>query len=139
VEEINAHAIWIRQSTKSEKKKIRKKLLIITFIHRKGDNIVKRHESCATCGFLVWGNIHNNIAYDTYYYCEINKKEIEYPRKMGGRNKCPCYMDKAEYRKENKRKTIENHVYPKAWLNKEVGEDSESNEILHQVSSTETA
>lgn len=46
------------------------------------------------------------------YFCEINEKKIEYPREMGGRDKCPCYMTKAEYREENKRKTIENHIYP---------------------------
>lgn len=75
---------------------------------------MKRHDCCKTCGYLnlnfVIGNDREIVAGE--YNCEINKKKIEYPRKMGGRNKCPCYMTKAEYRKENKRKTIENHVYP---------------------------
>lgn len=31
---------------------------------------------------------------------------------MGGREKCPCYMTNAEYRRERKKKAIENHVYP---------------------------
>lgn len=32
---------------------------------------------------------------------------------MGGIDKCPCYITKADYKKENKRKIIENHIYPK--------------------------
>jgi len=31
---------------------------------------------------------------------------------MGGREKCPCYITNAEYRKERKKRAIENHVYP---------------------------
>jgi hypothetical protein len=75
---------------------------------------MKRHECCKTCGYLaldfVVGNDGEIVAGN--YYCEINNEKIEYPRKMGGRNKCSCYITKAEYRKESKRKTIENHVYP---------------------------
>lgn len=78
---------------------------------RKGDNIVKRHDSCKTCGFLTFGKIHYHIIYNGYY-CEINKQDIEYPREMGGRNKCPCYMTKAEYKREHKKRAIDSHVYP---------------------------
>lgn len=72
---------------------------------------MKRHDCCANCGYLTLSHMFGTLIYDDYY-CEINNKKIEYPREMGGRSKCPCYMTKAEYREENKRKAIENHVYP---------------------------
>lgn len=77
-------------------------------------NNMKQRDCCKTCGYLALTFvIGNDGEIDAgYYYCEIDKQKIEYPRKMGGRDKCPCYMTKAEYRKESKRKTIENHIYP---------------------------
>jgi len=72
---------------------------------------MKRHDCCKTCGYLTLGHMFGAII-DMSYFCEINQKRIEYPREMGGRDRCPCYLTKAEYRKESKRKTIENHVYP---------------------------
>ena len=85
---------------------------------RKRDNILKRHDSCKTCGHLFFGNISPDVI-DYDYYCEINYKKIEYPREMGGISKCPCYMTKAEYRRANaeykrerKKRAIDNHVYP---------------------------
>lgn len=70
---------------------------------------MKRHSNCANCGYsyCIFGG-----SWKSTLYCEINNEKIEYPRKMGGRNKCPCYITKAEYKKEKKRKIIENHVYP---------------------------
>lgn len=73
---------------------------------------MKRHDCCKTCGHLAVGHMFGDAIVGVYF-CEINEKRIEYPREMGGRDKCPCYMTKAEYREENKKKTIENHVYPK--------------------------
>lgn len=72
----------------------------------------KRYDSCKTCGHLFYGNIHYDTIYYEYY-CGINHQTIEYPREMGGRDKCPCYLTKAEYKEKNKRETIENHIYPK--------------------------
>ena len=72
---------------------------------------MKQHDCCKTCGYLTLGHMFGTII-DMSYFCEINQKRIEYPREMGGRDRCPCYLTKAEYRKESKRKTIENHVYP---------------------------
>lgn len=69
---------------------------------------MKRHESCANCGLSYY--IVNG--WNSTCYCRIDGDEIEYPSKMGGREKCPCYMTNAEYRKERKKKAIENHVYP---------------------------
>lgn len=71
----------------------------------------KKHDSCKTCGHLFFGNIHYDTIHNDYY-CEMNDKIVEYPREMGGKNKCPCYITKVEYKKENKRKIIENHIYP---------------------------
>ena len=83
---------------------------------------MKRHDSCKTCGFLRFGYMIGDVKVYSYY-CEINKQDIEYPRKMGGMSKCPCYMDKAEYKKESKKKIIDNHVYPqKTEIKKEVEE-----------------
>jgi len=73
--------------------------------------IYKRHDCCAACGHLFYGYIYYDTIYYEYY-CEINEKKIEYPREMGGINKCPCYITKSDYKKENKRKIIENHTYP---------------------------
>ena len=99
---------------------------------RKGDTIVKRDDSCKTCGFLDFGYKDDMSKSEYYnYYCEINNQKIDYPRKMGGRTKCPCYMTKAEYKrknkkeskKESKKKIIDNHVYPqKTEIKKEVEE-----------------
>jgi len=72
---------------------------------------MKRHECCKTCGFSGFGYMDDECIVGVYF-CEINGRKIEYPRKMGGRDKCPCYMNKAEYRKAVKKMTIENHVYP---------------------------
>lgn len=76
-------------------------------------NNMKRYDCCKTCGYLTTrGYVYGTDEIEYSHFCEINKKKIEYPREMGGRDKCSCYMTKAEYRKESKRKTIENHVYP---------------------------
>ena len=74
--------------------------------------IFKRHNCCKTCGHLTYGHKFVTVI-DWSCFCEINEKRIEYPREMGGRDKCHCYMTKAEYRKAVKKKTInKNHVYP---------------------------
>lgn len=74
---------------------------------------MKRHECCKTCGYLTTrGYVYGTDEIKYSYFCVINGRKIEYPRKMGGRDKCPCYMNKAEYRKAVKKMTIENHVYP---------------------------
>lgn len=83
---------------------------------RRGANTMKRHECCKTCGYLITrGYVYGTDS----YFCVINGRKIEYPRKMGGRDKCPCYMNKAEYKKANKKRErerkkrdIENFVYP---------------------------
>lgn len=85
---------------------------------RRGVDIMKRHDSCNTCAFLdfslsLGGGFFGN------YYCNINHEEIESPKKMGGREKCPCYTTKAEYKKaekererERKKRSIEDFDYP---------------------------
>lgn len=74
----------------------------------------KRYDSCKTCGHLnTRGQCYFDDVIEWIYFCEINQKRIEYPREMGGRDKCPCYLTKAEYKEKNKRETIENHIYPK--------------------------
>lgn len=76
--------------------------------------IYKRHDCCATCGYLTTrGYVYGTDEIEYSYFCEINEKKIEYPQEMGGIDKCPCYITKADYKKENKRKIIENHIYPK--------------------------
>lgn len=70
--------------------------------------MMKRHECCANCGLSYY--IVNGW-YSTCY-CRIDGKTIAYPREMGGREKCPCYMTNAEYRRERKKRAIENFVYP---------------------------
>lgn len=77
---------------------------------------MKRHGNCANCGFsyCVLGGGWKSI-----YYCEINDEKIESPYEMGGKDKCPCYMINAEYKKANKKRererkkrAIENFAYP---------------------------
>ena len=76
---------------------------------------MKRHGSCATCGFsyCVLGG------WKSTWYCEINNEKIEEPYIMGGREKCPCYITNAEYKRANakrererKKRAIENFDYP---------------------------
>ena len=79
---------------------------------------MKRHESCKTCAFLYY-SLSLGDGFFGSYYCDINCEKLESPRKMGGKEKCPCYMTKAEYKRanaeykrEHKKRSIENFVYP---------------------------
>lgn len=71
---------------------------------------MKRHSNCANCGYSYC--IMALDSWKSILYCGINDEKIEYPSKMGGREKCPCYITNAEYRRERKKRAIENFVYP---------------------------
>lgn len=77
---------------------------------------MKRHECCANCGFS-YGVLGGG--WKSTWYCGINNEKIESLYEMGGREKCPCYVTNAEYKKANakrererKKRAIENFVYP---------------------------
>lgn len=42
--------------------------------------IYKRHDCCATCGYLTTrGYVYGTDEIEYSYFCEINEKKIEYP------------------------------------------------------------